>query len=191
MPEQRQWQLLPAHLQSDMRFQMALLVAHRRIYDRWFAEEPSVNPHLGFHLRGYRRSANWRILLMLTPWMLSRLLFPEQAPDIAIPPGWSAQEQHGADYQWLGPVVHLDWDDGELKAHLNYQESLGHYLLQPLALDMLPYASHREAFAAWDPASKSRDESLPRWERDRSWQREISRCDFPHRLGVDRTPSSD
>ena len=191
MPEQRQWQLLPPHLQSDMRFQMALLVAHRRIYDRWFADQPSVNPQLGFHLRGYRRNANWRILLMLTPWMLSRLLFPEQAPDIVIPQGWSAQEQQDADYQWLGPVVHLDWDEGELEAHLSYQETLGHYLLQPLALNMRPYASHREAFTAWDPASESRDESLQRMERKRSWQREITRRDFPHRLVVNRTSLPD
>ena len=178
MPEQRKWQLLPSHLQSDMRFQMALLVAHRRIYDRWFAEEPSSNPQLGFHLRGYRRSANWRILLMLTPWMLSRLLFPEQTPDIVIPQGWSAHEQRGSDYQWLGPVVRLDWDDRELKAHLNYQETLGHYLLQPLALDMRPYASPDAAFQVWDDSIKRKDANLQRRQRNRDWQTEGLRLEL-------------
>ena len=174
MPDS-QWQRLPPHLESDMRFQMALLVAHRRIYDRWFASEASANPSLGFHIHGYRRSAGWRILLMLTPWMLSRLLFPEQLPVVPIPQGWSAQERRDADYQLLGPMVHLDWDGGELKAHLNYQETLGHYLLQPIALDMQRYDTPDAAFQAWNEVIRTRDENMQRMQRSCAWQAELSR----------------
>lgn len=174
MPE-RQWQLLPPHLQSDMRFQMALLIAHRRIYDRYFANEPSTNPAVGFHLHGYRRTKAWRILLMLTPWMLSRLLFPEQAPGITIPEGWGAEERREVDYQVLGPEVRVVMDGAELKAHLNYQETLGHYLLQPIALDMQRYDSPEAAFQAWNQVIRTRDENMQRMQRTCSWQEELSR----------------
>lgn len=174
MPE-RQWQLLPPHLHSDMRFQLALLIAHRQIYDRHFALDLNANPALGFHIHGYRRTENWRILLMLTPWMLSRLMFPEQTPDIPIPEGWSAQERHEADYLLLGPAVHLALNSGEIKAHLNYHATLGHYLLQPIALNLQPYATPEEAFQAWNEVIRTRDENMRQMQRTCPWQEEVSR----------------
>jgi hypothetical protein len=173
MPD-RQWQLLPPHLHPDMRFQLALLVAHRRIYDRHFAQEPSANPALGFHLHDYRRTGEWRIVVILTPWMLSRLLFPERVPDIPIPEGWSAEERHESDYQLLGPTVDLAWNGGDIKAHLNYQEILGHYLLQPIALDMQQYDTPESAFSACDKVITTRDEHMQRTQQSCSWQEELS-----------------
>ncbi len=169
------WQPLPAHLRSDMRLQMALLIAHRQIYERHFALEPTANPALGFHLHGYRHLGNWRIVLALTPWMLSRLLFAELPPPIAIPEAWRSERRRDADYQLLGPVVELPPELSTLKAHLNYHPTLGHYLLQPIALNMQPYASAQEVFEAWNQVIELRDERLRQMEQRCSWQQEISR----------------
>ncbi len=172
------WQPLPAHLHSDMRLQMALLIAHRQIYDRHFALDPMANPALGFHLHGYRHLGNWRIVLALTPWMLSRLLFAELPPPIAIPEEWSPERRRDAGYQLLGPAVDLPPELSGIQAHLNYHPTLGHYLLQPIALNMQPYASAQEAFEAWNQVILTRDEALQRMERECSWQREVSRREF-------------
>jgi len=178
MPDETRWQLLPPYLQPDIRFQMALLVAAREIYDRHFARDPMANPALGFHIHGYRRSERWRILLLITPWMLSRLLFPERPPRMPIPDGWSAEQREGAGYQMLGPSVELRWRGEKLKAHLNYHPCLGHYLLQPIALNMQNYTTPGEAIRAWSDVIKVRDKNMQRMQRDCPWQREISRREF-------------
>jgi hypothetical protein len=158
-----------------MRFQMALLVAHRQIYDRCFAADPMANRTLGFHLHGYRQVDNWRIILALTPWMLSRLWFADTPPDIEIPDGWRAEQRADADYQLLGPVIDLPGELGGGKAYLNYHPTLGHYLLQPIALNMESYGSAEEAFKAWNLVIESRDEKMKQMERECPWQKEVLR----------------
>jgi hypothetical protein len=177
MPESN-WQVLPPHLHSEMRFKMALLIAHRQIYNRHFALQPEANPALGFHLHGYRCTENWRIILALTPWMFVRLLFAESPPDIEIPDGWLSEQRRTMDYQLLGPMVDLPLETGGTKAHLNYHPTLGHYLLQPIALNMRNYASAREAFEARNLVIESRDERLRQMEQQCSWQQEVSRREF-------------
>ncbi len=169
------WQSLPAHLQSDMRFQLALLMVHRRIYDHHFARDPMANPALGFHLHGYRRTGNWRIVLVLTPWMFSRLLFSETPPAIEIPEDWRANQRKDADYVLLGPITDPQSQTGSIKSHLNYHASLGHYLLQPIALNMQQYASSDQVFEAWNQVILSRDENMRKAEKECAWQQEISR----------------
>jgi hypothetical protein len=158
-----------------MRFQMALLVAHRQIHNRYFAADPMVNRTLGFHLHGYRQVGDWRIILALTPWMLSRLWFASTPPDIEIPDGWRAEQRADADYQLLGPAIDLPEKLGGSKAHLNYHPTLGHYLLQPIALNMEHYGSAREVFEDWNHVIQVRDEALKQLEKECGWQREISR----------------
>jgi hypothetical protein len=177
MPE-TDWQPLPPHLHSEMRFKMALLIAHRQIFERHFATDPAINRALGFHLHGYRQQNNWRIVLILTPWMFSRLLFAETPPDIPIPEGWRADQRAGADYQVLGPVVDLPTQNGALKAHLNYHLTLGHYLLQPIALNLEPYNDAEDVFRAWNEVIELRDERLKQMEQQCDWQQEISRREF-------------
>jgi hypothetical protein len=154
---------------------MALLVAHRQIFDHHFAMDPMVNRALGFHLRGYRHKDNWRIILALTPWMLTRLWFTETPSEIQIPDGWRSQQRADADYQLLGPSIALPEELGDGKAHINYHPALGHYLLQPIALNMEAYGSAQEAFEAWNQVTKTRDEALTQIEKACEWQQEISR----------------
>ena len=144
-----QWQLLPAEWRQDKTFQEALLAVHREIYRQFFSDDPLVNGKLGFHLHAYRRTSRWRAVLILTPWMMSRLLFPEQDPHIVIPEGWSGEDRGDTDYQVLGPSLRLGWSGNYMQAHLNYHTRLGHYLLQPIALNMQGYSSPKELFEVW------------------------------------------
>lgn len=158
MPEQpgNRWQPLPPHLHSDMRLQLALLVAHRRIYYQHFAQDPMSNPALGFHLHDFRRNGSWRSVLMLTPWMLSRLLFAETPPPIEIPEDWRGEQRGEDDYRLTGPVIDLPPLTRGVTTHLNYHPTLGHYLLQPLVLDMQPYASACEVLQAHHDTTPTR-----------------------------------
>jgi hypothetical protein len=121
------------------------LIAHRRLYDRYYASDPQANRSLGFHLHGYRRLEGWRITQILTPWMIARLWFPEDLPPMPLPDNWQAD----ADYDPLGTEVNLPAALGGGVAHLNYDPSLGHYLVQPITLEMLPYTTAQAAFEAW------------------------------------------
>ena len=144
-----QWQQLPPEWRQDKPFQEALLTLHREIYHRFFNDASPVNDKLGFHLHTYRRNNRWRTVLILTPWMMSRLLFPEQDPHIIIPQGWSGEDRYDTDYQILGPSLRLGWSGNQMQAHLNYHVRLGHYLLQPITLNMQGYSSPEQVFNVW------------------------------------------
>ncbi|MCU7934888.1 MAG: [NiFe]-hydrogenase assembly chaperone HybE [Candidatus Thiodiazotropha sp. (ex Dulcina madagascariensis)] len=177
MPE-TQWQLLPPELNQDKTFQDSLLTVHKEIYNNFFSDDPLANPELGFHLHAYRRTSGWRVVLIVTPWMMSRLLFPEKDPHIVIPEGWSGEDRGESDYQVLGPSLRLGWSGNYMQAHLNYHPRLGHYLLQPIALNMQTYATPEEAFEAWNCVIKARDESMKRMKKKCPWQEEVSRREF-------------
>ncbi|MET0067730.1 MAG: [NiFe]-hydrogenase assembly chaperone HybE [Candidatus Thiodiazotropha sp.] len=144
------WQLLPAKWQQDAIFRPALIDIHREIYQRFFHNDPRVNPQLGFHLHAYCRSSHWRSTLILTPWMMSRLMFPEQDPHILIPDGWSGEDRSQSEYQPVGPSLKLGCHGNAMVANLNYHTQLGHYLIQPFALSMRGFKRPREAFEIWD-----------------------------------------
>ena len=150
MPETG-WQTLPQHLHSEMRFNLALLIAHRQIFDQHFAADPSVNRALGFHLNGYRRQGQWRIIQILTPWMLANLWFADSPPEIALPESLLADPDH----QPLGPVIDLPEKMGGGKAHLNYHPTLGHYFVQPLSLNLADYDDAQSVFEALSQADRA------------------------------------
>ncbi|MES9994096.1 MAG: [NiFe]-hydrogenase assembly chaperone HybE [Candidatus Thiodiazotropha sp.] len=172
------WQLLPAELNDDELFKRALIEVHQEIYNEHFSDDPLSNSELGFHLHAYRRTSGWRVVLILTPWMLSRLLFPENNPHILIPEGWSGEERYGTDYQALGPSLRLGWSGNYMQSHLNFHARLGHYLLQPILMKMQNYGSPQEAFEAWNGKIKTRDENMKRMQRECPWQEEVSRRDL-------------
>ncbi|MEW8505726.1 MAG: [NiFe]-hydrogenase assembly chaperone HybE [Candidatus Thiodiazotropha sp.] len=171
------WQLLPPELADDDKFKLALIEVHREIFNQYFSDDPLTNSNLGFQLHAYRRTSGWRVVLILTPWMLSRLLFPENDPHILIPEGWSGEERHGTDYQALGPSLRLGWSGNYMQSHLNFHASLGHYLLQPILMKMQNYDSPKEAFEAWHNMIRTRDRNMRRMQRDCPWQEEVSRRD--------------
>jgi len=175
------WTPLPPELTDPRPLADAVLKVHQDIHERHFRQDPVANDALGLQIRACRRVDQWQALLLLTPWMLSRLWFPDEPPDIDIPPEWHA-DARGDDYQLLGPAVEFDVLGQRQQAHLNYHPALGHYLLQPLALNMRPYHSTEEAFEAWNHVIRVRDENMRKAARDCPLQKEISRREFFRRF---------
>lgn len=179
---QARWQLAPADLGDEAELAAALVRAHQEILERELLGDPMLNPALGIQVRAFRRIDDWRVLLLLTPWMLARLLFPEQRPNLAIPTDWSSAARRDADYVVLGPRVAIELLGQRQAAHLNYHRSLGHFLLQPLCLDMSPYSNPEAVFSAWNQVIETRDANLERTQRDCPMQREVSRRELFSRI---------
>jgi len=176
------WQQPPPELKADEALGQAVLDAHRDILRQQLAGDLMSNMALPVQLRALRRIDEWRVLLLLTPWMLSRLLFPDHPPPLQIPPGWSADQRCNADYLVLGPLMGFDLLGQAQRAHLNYTPVLGHYLVQPISLDMQPYADADAVFGEWSQVIRIRDENMEKAKRDCPLQKEISRRELFRRL---------
>jgi len=176
------WQTLPPELTADDALARAVLDAHEDILRGQLSGDPMLKLGLPVEIRALRRIDAWRVLLLLTPWMLARLLFPDEPPGLAVPPGWSAGERRDAPYLVLGPSLSFDLLAQPQQAHLNYQRRLGHYLLQPICLDMGPYENADAVFTAWDQVIRIRDENMEQARRDCPLQKEISRRELFRRF---------
>jgi hypothetical protein len=75
----------------------------------------------------------------------------------------------------LGPRLAFDLLGQPQQAHINYHPRLGHYLIQPICLDMQPYLAPAVVFEAWNQVIRIRDENMERARRDCPLQREVSR----------------
>ncbi len=170
------WQPTPEGLASDR----ALLQTVAAIYrdQPRLADQPNSNPRLGVETRALRRVGEWRLFLLLTPWMLSRLYFHDGRAPVAVPPGWSATDCDGREQAVIGPGVAFTLLDNPQRAHLNYHPRLGHYLLQPLVLAMHQYDSSAAVFAAWNEVIKVRDAAIQHMRIRCPVQEEISRREF-------------
>ncbi len=176
------WRLSPPGLTDDAAFVDAVCNLHRDAYERFFACDPAANHDLGVQVRAFRRVDVWRVLLVLTPWMLSRLMVPDHDPGLRIPEQWDAESRMDADYLVLGPQLKFAILGQAQQAHLNYAASLGHYLLQPIALNMTSYDSADAVFKAWNQVIRTRDENMEKHRKDCAWQKEISRRELFGRL---------
>jgi len=179
------WQCCAPDLADDRDFVEAVQALHREAYEACFADDLAANHRLGVQVRAFRRLQEWRLLLVLTPWMYSRLLVPDRQPEVAVPAEWTAQRRQGAPYQVLGPAVRLQLLGQPQRAHLNFHSSLGHYLLQPLALNMEPYDSPEAVFAAWNQVIRTRDDNMEKHKKDCPWQKEVSRRELFERFRRD------
>ena len=176
------WALLPPDLDDERRLAEQVLAIHRQIHARHFQGLPGVNESLGLQVRAARRIEEWQVLLLLAPWMFSRLWFPLHPPPIDIPADWSAEVRDRAGYQLLGPLCSFEVLGQRQQAHLNYHSGLGHYLLQPLALNLQAHADAESVFEAWNEVIRVRDENMAKMARDCPFQKEISRRELFRRL---------
>lgn len=176
------WQSCPPDLVDDETLGQAVLDVHREILREQLAGDPMLNTALEIQLRALRRIENWRVLLLLTPWMLARLLFPDEPPQLDLPADWSAGERRDADYLVLGPGLSFGLLGQTQRAHINFHPRLGHYLLQPICLDMEPYQDAETVFQAWNQVIQVRDENMEKARRDCPLQKEISRRELFRRF---------
>lgn len=165
------WQLPLAKLSDAALIETVVAVGHERLAGP-FAAELGLNAALGIEVHALRRIEQWRVLLLLTPWLFARMLFPEQPPA-----GLNLPESHdrATPDVILGPLLRFSLFDQPQQAHLNYHPRLGHHLLQPICLDMTPYANAEAVFSAWQGVIRTRDAHLARGGADCPLQREISR----------------
>jgi hypothetical protein len=169
------WQPSHPFIERPEQWPGAVLAVHQTLYREVMARDPMCNDKLRFELRACRTLEQWQVMLLVTPWMLSRLLMPIQPPALRIPDGWSAEARAEADYLVLGPRLDFQLLDQPQQAHLNYHPRLGHYLLQPLILNMAEFDSAEAVFEAWNRVIRTRDENMEKMRRDCPWQKEVSR----------------
>ena len=180
------WCLCPEDLADDQSLSEAVVAVHERLFRETLAGDPMLNLALPIEVRAQRRVEDWRALLLLTPWMLARLLFPDRSPPLALPEGWSAAERAEAEYLVLGPRLRFELFGQSQQAHLGYHHRLGHYLLQPLCLNMEPYRDADAVFERWSEVIRVRDENMEAARRDCPMQKEISRRELFRRLKPER-----
>jgi hypothetical protein len=179
------WQLGPEEATDGRSFGERLVEVHQDIHRRCFQHDPAVNHGLPVQVRALRRIDDWQVCLLLTPWMLSRIYRPDSDPGIPVPADWSPEARADAEYSVIGPAVTLHLLGGEQKTHLNYEPRLGHYLMQPLVLNMEGYRDAEAVYEAWNEVIRTRDENMRKMRRDCPWQKEVSRREFFRRLRGD------
>lgn len=163
------------------------MAVHEELHVSHFADDPMTNPDIGFQLRAFRRNRDWRLVLVLTPWMLSRLISPLRDPGVELPATWQAERRIHSEFVLLGPKVSFELLGSRQTAHLNFHPALGHYLLQPIVLSMSAYKSPDEVFEAWNHVIQTRDENMEKLRKDCPWQKEVSRREFFGRLARRRS----
>jgi hypothetical protein len=181
MPDNR-WIASPQHLQQDEALATQVPGLFRRIYETEFADEPLLNHALPIEIRAIRDIGEWRLFLLLTPWMLSRLYLRFEESDIAIPEAWRAGNRAGKPHVVLGPPVTLTLFSQDQKCYLNYHPELGHHLVQPLIMRMESFGCANEVYASWNEVIATRNENMKQRQRECQWQQEVSRREFFTRL---------
>lgn len=172
------WQSVPNELKDDEALLSAVVEEHRLIYDKYFRGDLEVNHQLPVMTHAFRHLNQWRVFLLLTPWMLARLFVPDNPPDIEVPAEWRAETRKGLPYTVIGPTFNLDLLTGKQQAHLNYSVAIGHYLLHPLILSMASYRTPDEVFRAWNQVIEARNENIKKMQKQNPQHEEISRREF-------------
>ena len=178
IPSGNAWHSFPEELQSDTLLQTAAIDEHRRIYTRYFTDDLAANHALPIMTHAFRRLDQWRVFLLLTPWMLARLFVPDADPGLRIPAEWDAQTRSEREYQVIGPAFDLPLLTGKQRAHLNHSPVIGHYLLHPLILSMIGFSAPEEVFAAWSRVIEIRNRNLEIVRKRNPLQEEITRREF-------------
>lgn len=172
------WQSVPEELKDDDALLTTVVEEHRLIYDRYFRDELEVNHQLPVMIHAFRHLGEWRVFLLLTPWMLARIFVPDNPPDIKIPGEWQAKVRQELAYKVIGPTFKLNLLTGKQKAHLNYSANIGHYLLHPLILNMSEFRTPNDVLRAWNKVIEARNENLEKMQHQNSQHKEISRREF-------------
>ena len=180
------WEI-PLAAVEDAAFSGRVESVFTAIYGRWFADELMlVNHALPIQVRALRRIDIWRVFLLLTPWMLTRVLAPVRQPTIALPRGWRGAERRDAPYTVIGPSVSIPILGTSDRAHVNYDPRLGHHLLQPLVQSMERFESAHAVYAAWNQVIQTRDDNIRKLNKECLWQQDVSRREFFSRLASPR-----
>lgn len=182
MVESTAWQVSAVAAGGQADIAAAVEARFRHLHQAVFAAAMDCNHALPVQVRALRQLEGWWVFLLLTPWMMSRLFLPQRRPQLLLPSAWTAAERRQQPYVVIGPVLELPLPTGTQRAHLNYDDTLGHYLIQPLVQAMDAYACADEVFMAWNDVIATRDRVMVEQQRDCPWQKEVSRREWFSRL---------
>ncbi len=172
----------PQILHKDEMLKTLVTSVFSDIYLRSFADDPLINHRLSIEIRALRDIDDWRVFLLLTPWMLSRIYLRSEEASINVPPAWQVENRINEPYLVVGPQVGFCLLEHEQLAHLNYHPELGHYLVQPLILRMEQYNSAGEVYRDWNTVIETRNENMKKRQAECRCQEEISRREFFTRM---------
>lgn len=173
-----QWIAVPDLLQDEEVLRQQVSESFNDTYQRSFAADPLVNHRLPIEISAIRDVEGWRLFLLLTPWMLARIYFHPDGDEVDIPVAWQAWNRLHEPYLVLGPSVSITLMGLEQKAHLNFHQELGHYLVQPLMLRMEQFGSADEVYRRWNAVIETRNENMKKRREECRCQEEISRREF-------------
>lgn len=152
------WQLITANNLKevhDLLVDVFQNTYHKDFEDEWMG----VNHNLDVELRGLKLVDGWVSGFILTPWMLANIFVPViEVPDITIDKDWLAEIRVEQEYVVIGPLKELRLAGKLQKAYLNFDQRIGHYLIQPLVQIMDKYKDNETAFSAWSEVIKFRQE---------------------------------
>ena len=139
------WHMCLTVLRDDVALQAHVIGMLQKDTYRPISQCITSNPCLPVKIYSLRRLDIWRVLLVLTPWMLTYLLIPDRNPGLELPD----KPVGNHEVHLLGPMIEFTVFGNQYKAHLNFDPQLGHYLVQPLILGMERYANAEAVFTAW------------------------------------------
>ncbi len=167
----------PTALHADAALKNYVIAMFNGYRSRFMNQQATSNPALPVRIYSLHRLEFWRVLLILTPWMLANLLTPDINPGLFLPD--QPVDGQDAEGHLLGPVIRFTVFDTQHKAHLNFDSHLGHYLLQPLIFCMERYPDAEAVLTAWNLLAENRKRKTIY----REYSREVSRREIFTRLG--------
>ncbi len=179
------WHMRPTALHDDAALQTYVIAMFENGYRPGFMDQLlTSNPSLPVRIYSLHRFGFWRVLLILTPWMLANLLTPDTNPGLFVPDQPIGQPiGRDAAGHLLGPLIRFTVLDRQYKAHLNFDSHLGHYLLQPLILCMERYPDAEAVLTAWNRRLAGHSNCKTPSPPYRGCSREVSRREILTRLG--------
>jgi hypothetical protein len=176
------WVAGPDILDQDDALQSLVIKTFEDIYQHYFADDPLINQRLPVEIRALRDIDEWRVFLLLTPWMLTRIYLSSKPASITVPSSWSATFRSTQSYLVMGPQISFNLLQRQQVAHLNYHPHLGHHLMQPLILRMQGYDSAAQVYHDWNGVIETRNENIKKRHTECRYQEEISRREFFDRM---------
>lgn len=145
--QESQWQLIEKN--SPEAVQEALLDFYQKVGNAYFNDANLFNLNIGFLIHKPIQTKSWLIGSILTPWMFAEFFIPLINPKIKLPENWTKETRQTAEYENIGPIIEFDIINKKERAHIQYDTTLGHFLLRPLVQSLKTYQNADAVIAAW------------------------------------------
>lgn len=136
-----------------------LLIAGLQRIGKQFDDKVFYNKSIAYEWRMGAVNSSWMQGLMLTPWMLMEVFLPRCRPAIQLPENWSEQICKARSFIMMGPGIKVDVGEERRVLHLQWVETIGHFLMLPLVQNLKRFENAHQVWQAWDQVLESRSEA--------------------------------